>query len=123
MLILVRHGRTALNAAGQLQGRLDEPLDEVGEAQAIAVAKLVGPVDELISSPLSRAQQTAERSTLPFEVDERWIELSYGIYEGVRTPTCRPRRGTTGEPTRPGPPKVVSRWWSSISGCGRRASS
>jgi alpha-ribazole phosphatase len=83
VLILVRHGRTALNAAGKLQGRLDEPLDEVGEAQALAVAKLVGPVDELISSPLLRAQQTARAFDAPFEVDERWIELSYGIYEGV----------------------------------------
>ena len=83
MLILVRHGRTALNAAGKLQGRIDEPLDEVGEAQAVAVAAFVGPVDELISSPLLRAQQTARAFDVPFEVDERWIELSYGIYEGV----------------------------------------
>lgn len=83
MLILVRHGRTALNATGRLQGRVDEPLDEVGERQAIAVAKLVGPVDELISSPLVRAQQTARAFDRPFTVDERWIELSYGIYEGV----------------------------------------
>jgi len=83
VLILVRHGRTALNAAGKLQGRLDEPLDEVGHAQAVAVAALVGPVDELISSPLRRARQTAEAFGRPFEVDERWIELSYGVYEGV----------------------------------------
>lgn len=83
MLILVRHGRTALNAAGKLQGRVDEPLDLVGEEQAVAVAKLVGPVDELISSPLMRAQQTAEAFGQPFELDDRWIELSYGIYEGV----------------------------------------
>ena len=34
MLILVRHGRTALNAARKLQGRIDEPLDEVGREQA-----------------------------------------------------------------------------------------
>jgi alpha-ribazole phosphatase len=83
VLILVRHGRTALNAAGLLQGRVDAPLDEVGERQAVAVAKLVGPVDELISSPLVRAQQTATAFDMPFAVDERWIELSYGIYEGV----------------------------------------
>ena len=83
MLILVRHGRTALNAAGKLQGRIDEPLDEVGEAQAVAVAAFVGSVDELISSPLLRAQQTARAFGLPFEIDERWIELAYGIYEGM----------------------------------------
>lgn len=83
MLILVRHGRTALNAAGLLQGRIDEPLDDVGREQAATVAAHVGPVDVLISSPLLRARQTAEAFGLPFETDERWIELSYGIYEGV----------------------------------------
>jgi alpha-ribazole phosphatase len=83
VLILVRHGRTALNAAGRLQGRIDEPLDEVGERQAKAVAERVGPVDELISSPLVRARQTAEAFGRPYVVDERWIELSYGVFEGV----------------------------------------
>jgi probable phosphoglycerate mutase len=83
VLILVRHGRTALNAAGRLQGRIDEPLDPVGERQAHDVARLVGPVDELISSPLRRARQTADAFGVPYDVDERWIELSYGIYEGV----------------------------------------
>ena len=88
MLILVRHGRTALNAAGRLQGRIDEPLDDVGELQAKAVAARVermGPVDELISSPLRRAQQTAEAFGMPFAVDERWIELGYGVYDGMPT--------------------------------------
>ena len=83
MLILVRHGRTALNAAGKLQGRLDVPLDDVGRDQATAVANHVGPVDELISSPLLRAVQTAEAFGVPFEQDERWVELSYGRFEGM----------------------------------------
>lgn len=83
MLILVRHGRTAFNAQGRLQGRVDEPLDEIGLAQALAVAARVGAVDELVSSPLVRARQTAEAFGVPFTIDERWIELSYGIYEGV----------------------------------------
>jgi broad specificity phosphatase PhoE len=83
VLILVRHGRTALNAAGRLQGRVDEPLDDVGRHQALAVAARVGPVDELVTSPLLRAVQTAEAFGVPFSVDERWIELAYGVYEGV----------------------------------------
>lgn len=82
MLILVRHGRTALNASGCLQGRIDEPLDDVGLTQAKAVATYVGPVDELISSPLLRARQTADAFGMPYTVDERWIELSYGELEG-----------------------------------------
>ena len=89
MLILVRHGRTAANAAGLLQGRLDQPLDEVGEQQAVAVASMVrglvdGRIDEVVSSPLLRARQTAEAFEMPSTtVDERWLELSYGVYEGV----------------------------------------
>ncbi len=82
VLILVRHGRTALNAGGCLQGRIDEPLDDVGHDQAKAVAAHVGPVDVLISSPLIRARQTAEAFGMPFETDDRWIELSYGALEG-----------------------------------------
>jgi probable phosphoglycerate mutase len=83
VLILVRHGRTAYNAAGRLQGRVDEPLDELGRRQAVAVAERVGAVDELVSSPLLRARQTADAFGVPYVIDERWIELAYGIYEGV----------------------------------------
>ena len=83
MLILVRHGRTAANAAGQLQGRLDQPLDDLGVRQALAVAAHVGDVDEVISSPLLRARQTAEAFGRPVQVDERWIEIAYGKYEGM----------------------------------------
>jgi broad specificity phosphatase PhoE len=83
MLILVRHGRTALNAAGRLQGHSAEPLDQVGERQAKALADRVGSVDELISSPLRRARQTADAFGRPYDVDDRWIELDYGVFEGV----------------------------------------
>jgi len=83
VLILVRHGRTALNATGRLQGRLDEPLDDLGHLQAKAVAERVGPVDDLVASPLIRAQQTADAFGVPYLVDDRWIELSYGEYEGM----------------------------------------
>jgi alpha-ribazole phosphatase len=82
VLILVRHGRTALNAQGRLQGRLDEPLDSLGLEQAAAVAHLLGPVDRVISSPLLRAQQTAEAFGVPVTVDSRWIELDYGELDG-----------------------------------------
>lgn len=87
MLILVRHGRTAANKAGQLQGRLDQDLDEIGRRQAVAVSDMVqamGPVDAVIASPLKRAQQTATEFGLPVETDERFLELSYGVYEGVK---------------------------------------
>lgn len=83
MLYLVRHGRTDANAKGLLQGRLDPPLDEIGRKQAEAIATLIGDVDEVISSPLVRARETASYFGQDVVVDEAWIELAYGEYEGV----------------------------------------
>ena len=83
MLYLVRHGRTNANANGLLQGRLDPPLDELGHRQAAAMAERVGPVDEVIASPLVRAQETAVYFGAEITTDDRWVELAYGEYEGV----------------------------------------
>jgi broad specificity phosphatase PhoE len=83
VLIIVRHGRTAHNASGLLLGRLDPPLDELGRAQAAALAAEVGPVDRVVSSPLLRARETAEAFGHEVEIDERWIELDYGEYDGM----------------------------------------
>jgi alpha-ribazole phosphatase len=83
VLYLVRHGRTAANAKGLLQGRLDPPLDDIGRRQAQAIAALIGDVDEVIASPLLRAQETASFFDRAVTTDERWIELAYGEYEGV----------------------------------------
>ncbi len=81
MLIVVRHGRTAANALGLLQGRVDNPLDEEGQRQASAIASVLGRVDAVVSSPLARARQTAEPLGVEVGIDERWIELDYGEWE------------------------------------------
>ena len=81
MLLVVRHGQTAANAAGQLLGRADVPLTETGLRQAEALAAAIGPVDRVISSPLQRARRTAAAFGRPAEIDERWTELDYGIYD------------------------------------------
>jgi len=83
VLVIVRHGRTAANAAKLLQGRVDHPLDEVGAHQAKLIAGALGEVDRVISSPLLRARQTAEELGLPIEIDERWQEIDYGDYDGT----------------------------------------
>src|SRR5690606_11060645 len=82
MLLLVRHGRTPANAQGRLLGRSDAGLDDAGRRQAAATAALLGPVDRVVSSPLERARQTAAAFGMPIEVDERWIELDYGEWDG-----------------------------------------
>lgn len=89
---LVRHGRTRTNAEGRLLGRADPPLDPRGVAEAEAVAAelasmRVAPV-RVVSSPLLRARATADAIAAAcglsaVEIDDRWIELNYGEFEGV----------------------------------------
>lgn len=83
MLIVVRHGRTAHNASGLLLGRIDPPLDELGRRQARALAAAIGHVDRVITSPLLRTRETAAAFGVEPIVDDRWIELDYGSYDGV----------------------------------------
>jgi probable phosphomutase (TIGR03848 family) len=74
-------------------------LDERGEAQAVELAARLMPVhlDAVVSSPLERTRQTAERliagreGTL-FEVDERFTECDYGTWSG------RPLKSLAEEP-------------------------
>lgn len=87
-IILLRHGRTDANATGLLLGRLDPPLDEFGLRQAERAAQLIrggslGEVRAVVSSPLLRARQTAEVLGLPVRIDERFVEVDYGDYDGM----------------------------------------
>lgn len=82
MLILLRHGQTATNAQGRLLGRADPELTALGLDQARAAAVAIGDVTRVITSPLRRARATAECLGAPVEVDDRWIELDYGEYDG-----------------------------------------
>jgi probable phosphoglycerate mutase len=83
-LLLVRHGEAAGNAAGLLLGRTDSPLTDRGRAQAAALSHALGAVQRVITSPLARARHTASLLVphLPAQVDERWIEIDYGVFEG-----------------------------------------
>jgi len=81
VLILVRHGQTPANAAGLLLGRADQPLTQLGERQAVAAASAVGSPARVLSSPLARATATAGAIGHPVQVDERWIELDYGVFD------------------------------------------
>ena len=86
MLVLVRHGRTHANAQALLQGHMDPPLDEVGVDQAHRTAMLLNdlyPNAVVISSPLLRARTTAAAISDDVIIDDRFIELNYGDYDGV----------------------------------------
>jgi len=87
MIVFVRHGQTAVNRAGQLQGRVDTDLTALGRQQAGAVAGALAalPVARVVSSPLRRASATAEAIGdvlgLRVERDDRLVELDYGEWD------------------------------------------
>ena len=85
-LALLRHGHTDWNRAGRIQGRTDIPLDEAAREQ-LAPLSLPAPWDHanLVSSPLSRAVETAElvSGRTPVEVPAL-IEMDWGRWEGQR---------------------------------------
>lgn len=88
-LLLIRHGRSELNAQERVQGWLDSPLDEVGQAQARAVARrLEGEGLAIVySSTLRRARETAEviagALSIPLVTDERLKERDVGAIAGL----------------------------------------
>ena len=88
---LVRHGQTDWNAQRRLQGSTDIPLNDVGRGQARdAAAALSGHEwDAIVSSPLSRAAETAKliADGLGLSVDRHVPELterSFGPAEGLQ---------------------------------------
>lgn len=85
-LALLRHGHTAWNRAGQIQGRSDIPLDDEARAQ-LATLALPDPWSEarLVSSPLQRAAETAELvARRKPELSTSLLEMNWGDWEGKR---------------------------------------
>jgi broad specificity phosphatase PhoE len=88
-VVLLRHGRTAWNAERRMQGRLDPPLDETGQAQAQAVAPVVAGLAPslLVSSDQWRALQTAlvvgEATGLEPRKEPRLRETDVGQWQGL----------------------------------------
>ncbi|HOV47334.1 MAG TPA: histidine phosphatase family protein [Anaerolineae bacterium] len=85
-LILVRHGRTAHNVQGRIQGHTDVPLDAEGREEARRAGEWLREhyaVQALYSSPLSRAHETAviigERLGLEPRVSDALIEFDFGL--------------------------------------------
>ncbi len=74
ILAMVRHGQTHFNINGIIQGQTNTPLNEVGRLQAHKVAdtlKLNGEhFDAILSSPLSRALETAHTISKKLEIDQ-----------------------------------------------------
>ena len=88
-IILIRHGQTDWNLQGRWQGDTDIPLNATGKAQARALAaRLVSwPIENLYSSDLQRAAETASTlgDSLGLEpvFDAGWRERNLGELEGL----------------------------------------
>lgn len=84
-LYLMRHGETAWNLEGRLQGRGDSPLTARGRQQAAWLGDLTrGVAGARLSSPLGRADQTARLAfgaAVPH--DPRLAEICVGHWSGA----------------------------------------
>src|SRR4051794_22227798 len=85
---LARHGATEWSRSGQHTGSTDLPLIPQGEDEARAMAPRLAAVGfrTALTSPLSRARETARLAGFPdARVDDLLREVDYGEYEGVTT--------------------------------------
>lgn len=85
----MRHGETDWNVCRRIQGHTDVPLNETGQAQAMAMAFNAAHYDfnAIYSSDLSRAAATAEmlanRRELAVKLLPQLRERHYGIFQGL----------------------------------------
>jgi 3-dehydroquinate synthase len=93
--MLVRHGESEWNQQGRIQGRTDTPLTALGAAQARAIGvclrkSLAGEPVTILSSPLSRATETARivareigAAVDAIEINQRLDDFDVGEIAGI----------------------------------------
>ena len=93
-VVLIRHGETEWSRTGQHTGRTDIPLEDAGRAAAGALGEaLRGRTFRLVlTSPISRAADTARLAGLDAVAEPALLEWDYGEYEGVTTAQVRETR-------------------------------
>lgn len=88
-IFLVRHGTTAYNETGLLQGRIDNPLSPSGREEVSLLAEKLKsePIGVIFSSPLKRAIETAELINefhrVPVRIIDQFVEIDMGEWDGV----------------------------------------
>lgn len=86
--LFIRHGETDWNRSGRFLGRTDVPLNANGKSQAYSAAHFLSSqrVDRIVSSPLSRALDTAkiieDHIKKPLHIEDRLTECDFGNLEG-----------------------------------------
>lgn len=109
---MLRHGQTAWNVEGRLQGQADTDINALGRSQAdrngARLAELVGDAAGFgfVASPLVRTRETMERvraalglAPKDYRTDPRLLELHFGDWQGytyeeleARDPGCTAAR-------------------------------
>lgn len=88
-IYFLRHGETAWNQLGKIQGRIDNPLNEQGVKQSQTAQKLFAsiPFTHAYASTLLRAFETAQiiidKRPLVIKQDARLVERDFGELEGT----------------------------------------
>ena len=97
-IVLIRHGRTALNREDRIRGQLDPPLDKRGLRDAERTARYVAscwPIVAVYASPLRRAIQTADAVAraqgLRSESFPPLLDLNFGDWQGLSFAEARER--------------------------------
>jgi broad specificity phosphatase PhoE len=108
LLYYVRHGQTAWNAEGRLQGHLDSELTDAGRVHADQSAEILRELIgrdgraledfDYVASPLGRARTTMQRVRAAlgldpehYRLDARLAEVSYGRWDGFTFPELQLR--------------------------------
>ena len=88
-ILAIRHGETAWNVGGRLQGHLDIPLNDTGRLQAGRLAQALAgreAPDVIYSSDLSRARDTAQAladaTGAPLRLHTGLRERCFGDFQG-----------------------------------------
>ena len=94
-ILLARHGETAWNALGKLQGATDIPLNATGRDQARALATVLADagISTVWTSDLSRARETGEviagvLGLAAPRVEPALRERQFGVFEGLTRHEC-----------------------------------
>lgn len=84
-IVFIRHAESKGNVDGLWHGVTDGPLSERGEASLEALAKRMSgwDIDVVISSPLERTRRTAGAVRSEVVIDEDFIEMDVGRWEGL----------------------------------------
>lgn len=86
-VLVIRHGQSEGNVAERWQGRHDGQLTATGRDQARRLAALELYVSRVVSSPLSRALDTATAvangASVELDIDEDLVEFDFGEWENL----------------------------------------